>query len=184
MILQRFNGVSLLGYGTSFALICIFRPLRTRFLWSAVFIIGKRWVNSEHAKRKWQREMIALFRVVIMWCLHEAMRSLASGMSCFLKTLFYMVHLKMYFLEKLSWFLFFLLVLLPDHLTLVSTPELVQHCRIVIPWNGGRYCRGHRMYWRGTTEKLGSQNPKGAVGAWEQLKHMVWHVESIDSVRL
>lgn len=65
------------------------------------------------------------FHVVIVWCLHEAVRSLASGTSCFLKTSFYMVHLKMYFLEKLSWFLFFLLVLLPDHLTLVFTPDLV-----------------------------------------------------------
>lgn len=168
MILQGFNGVSVLGYGKSVALICVFRAVKTQFLWSAVFIIGKRWVNSEHAKRKWQWENIALFHVVIVWCLHEAVRSPASGTSRFLKT-FYMVHLKMYFLEKLSWFLFFLLVLLPDHLTFISTPELVYSAvpRILMPWNGGWCYRGQWIYWRRYHGEIGFSKPKAGSGSTE-----------------
>lgn len=86
-------------------------------------------------KESSREKILALFRVVIVWCLHEAVRSLASGTSCFLKTFFYMVHLKMYFLEKLSWFLFLLLVLLlPDHLTLVFTPPLSLQDSDLLGW--------------------------------------------------
>lgn len=77
------------------------------------------------------------------------MRSLASGTSHFLKTMFYMVNLKMYFFEKLSCVLFPLLSILTVHLTSVSAPALT-YCRRIGPLGDG----GHGLPAAGAAEKV------------------------------
>lgn len=58
-------------------------------------------------------------------------------MSHFLKTVFYMVKLKMYFFEKLSCVLFPLLLIQTVHLTSVSAPALTYRCRVGTLGDGG-----------------------------------------------
>lgn len=48
----------------------------------------------------------------------------------------------------------------------------------------GNAAEGTGWFGEGTTKKYSWQNPAQSVVAWKQLKHTVWHVESIDSLEL
>lgn len=48
----------------------------------------------------------------------------------------------------------------------------------------GDAAEGTSCIGEGTAEKCSSQNPVQSVVARKQLKHRVWHVETIDSLKL